>query len=145
MRQPPRYESTTQPNFVCRLKKALYGLKQAPRACHSRLTSKLLELGFKASKADTSLYSFHQGGVTRPLFQSVVTSTYPSLVFHNNNYFRNSTQNTCVEATDIIRLGDLFKLQVWFAGKQQLAGLKRHHWSRILTVLLITQIGALYP
>jgi hypothetical protein len=64
MRQPPGYESTVQPNFVCRLKKALYGLKQAPRAWHSRLTNKLLELGFKASKADTSLYSFHHADVT---------------------------------------------------------------------------------
>jgi hypothetical protein len=53
MRQPLGYESTVQPNFVCRLKKALYGLKQAPRAWHSRLTNKLLELGFKTSKADT--------------------------------------------------------------------------------------------
>lgn len=32
MRQPPGFESKTQPHHVCKLKKALYGLKQAPRA-----------------------------------------------------------------------------------------------------------------
>jgi hypothetical protein len=38
---------------VCKLDRALYGLKQAPRAWYSRLTAKLVALGFKASKADT--------------------------------------------------------------------------------------------
>lgn len=39
-------------------------LKQAPRAWHSRLTSKLHELGFRPSQADTSLFLFRHGGVT---------------------------------------------------------------------------------
>jgi histone deacetylase 1/2 len=42
----------------------LYGLKQARRAWYGRLSTKLHELGFKASKVDTSLFYFSKGGVT---------------------------------------------------------------------------------
>ena len=41
-------------NLVLRLKKALYGLKQAPRAWCNRLTSYLLDHGFKRSQACNS-------------------------------------------------------------------------------------------
>jgi histone deacetylase 1/2 len=64
MRQPPGYVDKTRPNFVCKLDKALYGLKQAPRAWYARLSTKLISLGFHASKADTSLFYFNRGGVT---------------------------------------------------------------------------------
>lgn len=33
--QPPGFEDSTNPGFVCKLNKALYGLKQAPRAWYS--------------------------------------------------------------------------------------------------------------
>jgi len=57
MRQPPGYtDPSAPPSYVCKLDKALYGLKQAPRAWYSRLSTKLHELGFKASKADTSIF-----------------------------------------------------------------------------------------
>jgi hypothetical protein len=36
----------------------LYGLKQAPRAWYSHLSNKLLQLGFHASKGDTSLFFY---------------------------------------------------------------------------------------
>ncbi|WVZ92834.1 LOW QUALITY PROTEIN: hypothetical protein U9M48_038872 [Paspalum notatum var. saurae] len=49
--------------YVCRVDKALYGLKQAPRAWYSRLSAKLISLGIKASKADTSLFFYSQGGI----------------------------------------------------------------------------------
>jgi histone deacetylase 1/2 len=61
MRQPPGYEDKTRPHFVCKLDKALYGLKQAPRAWCALLSSKLVDLGFKASKADTSLFYYNKG------------------------------------------------------------------------------------
>lgn len=64
MQQPPGYEDTKRPGYVCKLDKALYGLKQAPRAWYSRLSSKLQALGFKSSKADTSLFFYNSGGVT---------------------------------------------------------------------------------
>jgi histone deacetylase 1/2 len=64
MRQPPGYEDCTKPNYVCKLDKAPYGLKQAPREWYARLSSKLLSLGFKASKEDVSLFYYHRGTVT---------------------------------------------------------------------------------
>jgi histone deacetylase 1/2 len=64
MHQPPGFEDPNRPNYVCRLDKALYGLKQAPRAWYSRLSEWLIQLGFKASKADTSLFFFSKGGIT---------------------------------------------------------------------------------
>jgi hypothetical protein len=39
-------------------------LKQAPRAWFSRLSSRLLELGFQGSRADTSLFIFGHGATT---------------------------------------------------------------------------------
>lgn len=63
MRQPRGYEDKSKPNHICKLDKALYGLKQAPRAWHARLSSKLCDLGFKASKADISLFFHSKGGV----------------------------------------------------------------------------------
>nr|AAP53968.1 retrotransposon protein, putative, Ty1-copia subclass [Oryza sativa Japonica Group] len=64
MRQPPGFENKGQPNYLCKLDKALYGLKQAPRAWYSRLSTKLQELGFISSKADTSLFFYNKGGCT---------------------------------------------------------------------------------
>ena len=64
MKQPPGLENPDTPHHVCRLDNALYGLKQAPRAWFSRLNSKLYALGFTPSKTDTSLFLFHQSGIT---------------------------------------------------------------------------------
>jgi hypothetical protein len=60
MKQPPGYENPKTPHYVCKLDKSLYGLKQAPRACFSKLSSKLQELGFLASKANTSLFIYNK-------------------------------------------------------------------------------------
>jgi hypothetical protein len=63
MKQPPGYENPNAPHHVCKLDKSLYGLKQAPRAWFSKLSSKLQELGFLASKADTSLFIYNKSGI----------------------------------------------------------------------------------
>jgi histone deacetylase 1/2 len=64
MKQPPGFENPNAPHHICKLDKALYGLKQAPRAWYSKLSSKLLALGFKTSKANTSLFIYHKSGIT---------------------------------------------------------------------------------
>jgi hypothetical protein len=46
MQQHPGYEDPARPNYVRKLDKVLYGLKQAPRAWYSRLSFKLIALGF---------------------------------------------------------------------------------------------------
>ena len=48
---------------MCKLDKALYGLKQAPKAWYSRLSENLQRLGFRPSKADTSLFFYKRGKV----------------------------------------------------------------------------------
>ncbi|KAM0052273.1 putative RNA-directed DNA polymerase [Helianthus debilis subsp. tardiflorus] len=48
---------------VCRLRKSLYGLKQASRNWYNKFTLALLELGFKQSYADHSLFIYKEGKV----------------------------------------------------------------------------------
>jgi hypothetical protein len=64
MRQHLGYEDKSYPNYVCKLDKSLYGIKQAPRAWFAKLSKKLCELGFKGSKADTSLFYYNKNGVS---------------------------------------------------------------------------------
>jgi hypothetical protein len=49
MKQPPGYVDPSHQHHVCKLDKALYGLKQALRAWYSRLSTKLIQLGFHIS------------------------------------------------------------------------------------------------
>jgi hypothetical protein len=63
MQQPPGYEDPTRPGYVCKLDKTLYGLKQVPWAWYSRLSSKLVTLGFQTLKADTSLFFYSHGNI----------------------------------------------------------------------------------
>jgi histone deacetylase 1/2 len=61
MKQPPGYVDKSRPTFVCKLDKALYSLKQAPHAWYAWLCGKLQALGFRPSKADTSLFYYNKG------------------------------------------------------------------------------------
>jgi hypothetical protein len=84
MHQPPGYEDKERSNYVCKLDKVLYGLKQAPRAWYARLSAKLIELGFKISKVDNSLFYFKSGELTMFILVCVddiiVTSSKPQAV-----------------------------------------------------------------
>lgn len=62
MHQLPRFEDSSCSQYICKLRKAIYGLNQAPRAWYSSLRSKLQELGFVASKANTSLFIYNNQG-----------------------------------------------------------------------------------
>ncbi|KAJ0810676.1 putative RNA-directed DNA polymerase [Helianthus annuus] len=48
---------------VCRLRKSLYGLKQASRNWYQKFTSALLQLNYKQSAADHSLFIYKEGKV----------------------------------------------------------------------------------
>jgi hypothetical protein len=93
MRQPPGFEDKNHPNYVCKLDKALYGLKQALRAWYVRLSTKLIDLGFNSSKADTSLFFFHKGEVAIFLLvyvdDIIVESSTPNAI---NGLLRNLKQ-----------------------------------------------------
>jgi len=82
MRQPPGFEKS--PDLVCKLDKAIYGLKQAPRAWYSRLSEKLIKLGFVTSKSDTSLFIYRRQQVTIFMLiyvdDIIVTSSCPEAV-----------------------------------------------------------------
>ncbi|GJZ48293.1 retrovirus-related pol polyprotein from transposon TNT 1-94 [Tanacetum coccineum] len=61
MKQPPGFIDPQRPNHVCFLHKSLYGLKQTPRAWFERLSKALIDLGFKGSKTDPSLFIYSCG------------------------------------------------------------------------------------
>uniref|UniRef100_A0A2N9GIX5 Reverse transcriptase Ty1/copia-type domain-containing protein n=1 Tax=Fagus sylvatica TaxID=28930 RepID=A0A2N9GIX5_FAGSY len=63
MSQPPGYQHPNYPTHVCQLQKAIYGLKQAPRAWFSRLSSRLLALGFHGSRSDSSLFIYNKASI----------------------------------------------------------------------------------
>jgi hypothetical protein len=63
MKQPPGFEDTSKPHFVCKLNTTIYGLKQAPRAWYSKLSSRLQVLDFTPSKGDTSLFYYNKNNI----------------------------------------------------------------------------------
>ncbi|OMO78632.1 Integrase, catalytic core [Corchorus capsularis] len=56
MTQPPGFQNSQHPNYVCKLNKALYGLRQAPRVWFDRFSTFLLSFGFTCSVAGSSLF-----------------------------------------------------------------------------------------
>uniref|UniRef100_A0A2N9GPV0 Reverse transcriptase Ty1/copia-type domain-containing protein n=1 Tax=Fagus sylvatica TaxID=28930 RepID=A0A2N9GPV0_FAGSY len=84
MSQPPGYQHPLYPTHVCKLQKAIYGLKQAPRAWFSRLSTKLLELGFHGSRSDSSLFIYKTTSLTMFILiyvdDIIITSSKPSAI-----------------------------------------------------------------
>ncbi|KAF5459454.1 hypothetical protein F2P56_023398, partial [Juglans regia] len=64
MAQPPGFSHPQHPSFVCKLNKAIYGLQQSPHAWHASLRSRLVDLGFTISTADSSLFIYQSTHVT---------------------------------------------------------------------------------
>ncbi|XP_019095577.1 PREDICTED: uncharacterized protein LOC109130463 [Camelina sativa] len=57
MTPPPGLEDTISPRKVLRLRKATYGLKQSPRAWYHKLSTTLINHGFKKYHSDTTLFT----------------------------------------------------------------------------------------
>jgi hypothetical protein len=81
MTQPLGFIHPQFPQHVYKLHKALYGLKQAPCAWFSRLSDRLLELGFVRSRSDSSLFILYTPQCTTYVFIYVddilITSSQP--------------------------------------------------------------------
>ena len=81
MSQPLGYHHPLYPSHVCKLQKAIYGLKQAPRAWFSRLSTKLLELGFHGSRSNSSLFIYKTKSLTIYILiyvdDIIITSSHP--------------------------------------------------------------------
>ena len=84
MAQPQGFIDSATPGYVCKLHKSLYGLKQAPRAWFERFTSQLENLGFTASSADPSLFTYKSHNEILYLLlyvdDIILTGTSPSLI-----------------------------------------------------------------
>jgi hypothetical protein len=78
MAQPPGFIHSSYPH------QAIYSLKQAPRAWFSRLSGKLLQLGFVGSKADSSLFIYRTAAITMFLLiyvdDIIIVSSVPAAI-----------------------------------------------------------------
>uniref|UniRef100_A0A2N9IIJ0 Reverse transcriptase Ty1/copia-type domain-containing protein n=1 Tax=Fagus sylvatica TaxID=28930 RepID=A0A2N9IIJ0_FAGSY len=86
MSQPQGYIDPQHPHYVCKLHKSIYGLKQAPRAWFERFTGQLLQFGFAASTADSSLFIYRTKTTIAYLLlyvdDIVLTSNTPTFLDH---------------------------------------------------------------
>jgi hypothetical protein len=56
MEQPPGFEDSLHPDWVCKVNQSLYGLKQLPRQWNIELDKALCNLGLSCSRYDPTLY-----------------------------------------------------------------------------------------
>ncbi|GKB59696.1 retrovirus-related pol polyprotein from transposon TNT 1-94, partial [Tanacetum coccineum] len=62
VKQPPGFESSEFPDYVCKLDKALYGLKQAPKAWYETLSTFLIQNKFVRGRIDNTLFIYRSKG-----------------------------------------------------------------------------------
>ncbi|GJZ83340.1 retrovirus-related pol polyprotein from transposon TNT 1-94 [Tanacetum coccineum] len=79
VKQPPGFESSEFPDFVCKLDKALYGLKQAPKACSSVKTPMVPPNNLGPDLAGKSVNDTSYRGMIGSLMY--LTATRPDIQF----------------------------------------------------------------
>ncbi|GJU11547.1 retrovirus-related pol polyprotein from transposon TNT 1-94 [Tanacetum coccineum] len=62
VKQPPGFESSEFPDYVCKLDKALYGLKHAPRAWYETFSTFLIQNKFTRGRIDNTLFFYKSKG-----------------------------------------------------------------------------------
>ncbi|GKA69050.1 retrovirus-related pol polyprotein from transposon TNT 1-94 [Tanacetum coccineum] len=62
VKQPPGFESSKFPDYVCKLDKTLYGLKQAPRAWYKIFSTFLIQNKFTRGRIDNTLFIYKSKG-----------------------------------------------------------------------------------
>nr|GEU89082.1 retrovirus-related Pol polyprotein from transposon TNT 1-94 [Tanacetum cinerariifolium] len=66
VKQPPGFESSKLPDYVCKLDKALYRLKQEQRACYETLSTFLIQNKFVRERIDNTLFIYRSKGESSP-------------------------------------------------------------------------------
>ncbi|GJU32323.1 retrovirus-related pol polyprotein from transposon TNT 1-94 [Tanacetum coccineum] len=62
VKQPPGFESSEFPDYVCKLNKVLYGMKQAPKAWYETLSTFLIQNKFTKGRIDNTLFIYKSKG-----------------------------------------------------------------------------------
>ncbi|GKB19928.1 retrovirus-related pol polyprotein from transposon TNT 1-94, partial [Tanacetum coccineum] len=62
VKQPPGFESSEFPDYVCKHDKALYGLKQAPKAWYKTLSTFHIQNKFDRGRIDNTLFIYKSKG-----------------------------------------------------------------------------------
>ncbi|GJU98140.1 retrovirus-related pol polyprotein from transposon TNT 1-94 [Tanacetum coccineum] len=62
VKQPPGFESSEFPDYVCKLDKAIYGLKQAPRTWYETLSTFLIQNKFVGGRIYNTLFIYKLKG-----------------------------------------------------------------------------------
>nr|KAJ0213981.1 hypothetical protein LSAT_V11C400194770 [Lactuca sativa] len=101
--QPPGFIHPDFPTHVCKLKKSLCGLKQAPRVWYLEVTSFLVSISYRKSRADPSLFIYNSNGIISYLLVYVDDFVLTG----NNNSFLDSFVSSQAKRFSIKDLGSL--------------------------------------
>ena len=77
MSQPPGFESSSQPNYVCHLHRSLYGLKQSPRLWFQKFNSFMLTHGYSRLLSEPNIYIRHKHSSNQFLIVALYVDDIP--------------------------------------------------------------------
>ncbi|XP_073116145.1 uncharacterized protein [Elaeis guineensis] len=133
---PPGFATAQTVGKVCQLRRSLYGLKQSPRAWFDRFRQAIIQMGYKQSNADHTLFFRHNMGKIAVLIvyvdDIVVTGDDSEEIAH--------LKAQLAQAFEVKDLGHLR----YFLGIEVARSLKRIFLSQRKYILdLLTEVGML--